>query len=109
MVRLNWGYSNFLGGVRLQVHRADAENAVSLLDEPIPETIEVEGVGEIQQPRCPKCQSLDVTYESMDKSVAYGTLFVIHIPVVISVDRWKCNACGQYWQEVPDEAQPAGE
>jgi hypothetical protein len=42
MVRINW--SNLLGGAKLLVNRADAEAATAVLDEPIPETLNVEGL-----------------------------------------------------------------
>ena len=37
MVRLHWGIANMLGGVKLQVKREDAEAALELLDQPVPE------------------------------------------------------------------------
>ena len=37
MVRLYWGIVNVLGGVKLQVEREDAELALELLEQPVPE------------------------------------------------------------------------
>jgi len=37
MVRLHWGIVNVLGGVKLQVKREDAEVALELLEQPVPE------------------------------------------------------------------------
>ena len=37
MVRLDWGASIVLGGVKLQVKPEDAETALVLLDQPVPE------------------------------------------------------------------------
>jgi putative signal transducing protein len=37
MVRLHWGIVNILGGVKLQVRRKDAEVALELLEQPVPE------------------------------------------------------------------------
>jgi hypothetical protein len=37
MVRLHWGIVNVLGGVKLQVKREDAEVALDLLEQPVPE------------------------------------------------------------------------
>src|SRR5579871_5879330 len=45
MVRLDWFYSNLVGGVKLAVKEEDAEAAVELLEQPIPANFEVEGVG----------------------------------------------------------------
>ena len=62
MVRMDWFISNLLGGIKLQVHPEDVEAATAILNQPIPESLEVEGVGDYEQPRCPKCHSLDVSY-----------------------------------------------
>ena len=37
MVRLHWGIVSVLGGVKLQVKREDAEVALELLEQPVPE------------------------------------------------------------------------
>ena len=37
MVRLDWGISIVLGGVKLKVKPEDAEDAVVFLDQPVPE------------------------------------------------------------------------
>lgn len=57
LVRLDWFISNFIGGIKLNVHPADEAIARKLLDEPILEGLYVQGVGLYEQPRCPKCQS----------------------------------------------------
>jgi len=54
LVRMDWLYSNL-------VDKANAEEANGLLNGPIPKTREVEGVGQYEQPHCPRCQSLDTT------------------------------------------------
>ena len=41
MVRINW--SNLVGGAKLLVNREDADAATAILDEPIPENLDVEG------------------------------------------------------------------
>jgi hypothetical protein len=46
MVRMDWFISNLLGGVKLLVNREDAEAATTMLDEPTPQLLDVEGVGE---------------------------------------------------------------
>jgi hypothetical protein len=45
MVRMDWFISNMLGGVKLAVNREDVEAAIAILDEPTPETHDVEGFG----------------------------------------------------------------
>jgi wobble nucleotide-excising tRNase len=64
MVRLDWFYSNAIGGIKLLVNRDDVETAEQVLTSPIPENFEAEGVGTYEQPKCPKCGSLDVNSRS---------------------------------------------
>jgi ribosomal protein S27E len=80
MIRMDWFISNLLGGIKLKVSPEDAEAAREILNQPIPEMLDVEGVGNFEQPKCPQCQSLDVTY------VEYAR-------------RWICNSCGSAWDE----------
>ena len=107
MVRMDWFISNLLGGVKLLVNREDAESATAILDEPTPELLDVEGVGEYQQPRCPECQSLDANFEQLNRKVAYTTAW-IGIPIPLHTTAWTCQSCGHRWQERdPDEPEPS--
>lgn len=101
MVRMDWFISNLLGGVKLRVNPEDVEVATELLDQPIPETLEVEGVGEYQQPHCPKCKSLDITFEPLNKPILYGSAF-LGAPVPIPRNLWKCESCGHTWRDAAD-------
>ncbi|HEX4002430.1 MAG TPA: hypothetical protein VHX36_07255 [Candidatus Acidoferrales bacterium] len=103
-IRMDWLWSNALGGVKLWVREKDAADAANLLDQQRPEAFEVEGVGEYKQPHCPNCGSMDVTFEGLNKRAAYATLigtwllgFVPAIPFKHA--DWKCHACGQRWKE----------
>jgi putative signal transducing protein len=98
MVRLDWFISNLVGGAKLQVKPEEAEAARAVLDQPIPENFEVEGAGEYQQPDCPKCHSVNVTYEGLNKPLAYATAYV-GVPLPIRRDSWKCESCGCRWKE----------
>ena len=97
MVRMDWFISNGLGGVKLVVGREDAEAATALLDDPVPETLDVEGVGEYVQPRCPECQSLDVSYTSA----------WIGLPIPLHDRSWTCRTCGHHWED-SDPIEPGG-
>lgn len=101
MVRLDWFISNLLGGVKLQVKPEDGEAANEILSQPIPEGFEVEGFGDYQQPRCPQCESLDVSFEELNKPIAYGGLFV-NVPLPIHRKGWTCHSCGERWQVAED-------
>jgi hypothetical protein len=80
MIRMDWFISNLLGGIKLKVRAEDAEAASEILNQPIPAVLDVEGVGNFEQPQCPQCQSLDVTYMEYKRG-------------------WTCGACGNEWQE----------
>lgn len=104
MVRMNWFVSNLLGGVKILVNREDAEAAAAILDKPTPETLDVEGVGEYEQPRCPECQSLDVNFEQLNKKVAYTSAW-LGVPIPLHTKAWTCRSCGHRWQD-PDSVEP---
>jgi hypothetical protein len=106
MVRMNWFISNLLGGVKLLVNQEDAEAAGAILDQPIPETLDVEGIGEHKQPRCPECQSLDVSFESLNKGISYTTAS-IGLPIPLHDKGWRCRGCGHRWQG-PESLAPRG-
>jgi hypothetical protein len=105
-VRMDWFWSNLLGGIKLWVRLRDADDAADLLDQGIPESFDVEGVGEYVQPRCPNCQSYDVSFEGLIKRVAYFCLFV-GLPVPLKRRGWKCDSCGRAWAEPRDTPQQA--
>ena len=101
MVRMDWFISNLLGGVKLQVRPEDVDAADEILNQPIPDGFDVEGVGDYQQPRCPKCESLDISFEELNKLIAYGGLFV-NVPLPVHRKGWTCHSCGQRWEVVED-------
>src|SRR5438270_387890 len=70
MVRMDWFYSNLIGGIKLKVQPGDVDAANEILSQPIPEAIEVEGI-DYEQPKCPQCQSLDISYRQLNKLVSY--------------------------------------
>jgi XTP/dITP diphosphohydrolase len=110
MVRMDWFYSNLIGGVRLQVPEDEVGDAEQVLAELPPPFIGPEGVGsQYAQPICPQCGSIDVIHENRPGGVTYAALYFLSVPVVSGVDRMKCNACGATWEpssdSLPEEAQ----
>jgi hypothetical protein len=95
-VRMDWFWSNAIGGVKLLVRREDAAEAARLLNQPIPERLDVPDVGEFDQPTCPGCGSLDVSLDELHKA-SYGSIF-IGFPLPIQRSGWKCHACGNTWE-----------
>lgn len=98
LVRLDWFISNFIGGIKLKVSVADAENAQKILDEPILEGLYVQGVGLYEQPRCPKCRSLDVNFQPLDRPIAYMSAF-LRVPLPVQRPGWLCRSCDAEWQD----------
>ncbi len=87
-----------------KVKPEDAEAAVEVLDQPIPEGFEVEGIGNYEQPRCPHCGSLDISHEGgIDKRFALPGLFLGGIPIPVTRNVWKCRSCSHEWHENPSD------
>jgi hypothetical protein len=98
MIRLDWLISNALGGIKVWTRGNEASEARELLAAAIPETFEVEGIGAYQQPKCPNCGSLDVSFDELDRKIAHlGLLTGIPVPAVKG--GWNCHDCGHTWDE----------
>jgi hypothetical protein len=98
MIRMDWFISNLLGGIKLKVRAEDAEAASEILNQPIPEMLDVEGVGNFEQPKCPRCQSLDVRCDELNKGISYLTAYA-GVPIPVYKKGWTCHACGNEWEE----------
>lgn len=97
MVRMDWYMSNWFGGIKLAVKEEDAEAAEALLEAPIPEQFDVVGVGQYQQPKCPKCDSPNIAFEDLNRPLALTGL-AFSIPVAVRSKIWKCDSCGHEWR-----------
>src|SRR5271169_1994853 len=104
MVRLDWFISNLLGGVKLQVRPEDAAVAEEILSQPIPENFEVPGIGDYEQPRCPKCQSLEVNFQEVTPA-AYVSAY-LNVPIPFHRRAWRCHSCDAEWED--DGVEGAG-
>lgn len=98
MVRLDWFYSNAIGGIKLMVDRENMDVAEQVLSQPIPENFEAEGIGPYEQPKCPECGSLDITFQEINKPVAFVTAY-FGVPVPLKRKAWKCQSCDAEWEE----------
>jgi hypothetical protein len=98
VVRLDWFWSNLIGGVKLKVEPSDAGPAAEILSQPIPDKIDVAGIGEYQQPECPNCQSLDVTFKELNRPLSYATLW-LNVPIPFYRKAWRCHSCKIEWEE----------
>jgi hypothetical protein len=103
MVRLDWFWSNLVGGIKLWVRQEDAGTAAELLAQEVPEELEVEGVGKYQQPRCPACMSFDISFEELNKRAAWTAARLFGVP--LKRHGWRCHSCRHQWEE-SDAAPP---
>jgi hypothetical protein len=102
-VRMDWLWSNALGGVRLFVKDSDASAAEELLNQSFQDSFEVEGQERFTQPRCPVCQSFDVSYKGLHKRIAYASI-ILQVPIPLSRLGWRCASCGHMWEDPDDVA-----
>jgi hypothetical protein len=90
--------------VKLLVKPEDVEAALQVLTQPIPDDFDVDGVGDYQQPRCPKCNSLDVSFEELNKPIALGSVFA-NLPLPVHKKGWNCHSCRHQWQDEEEDDQ----
>ena len=105
LVRLDWLWSNLVGGVKLNVEASEAESALQILNQSIPEKIEVAGMGEYEQPHCPNCQSLDITFKELNRPVAYASLW-LNVPLPVHRKAWRCHSCNVEWEDEEQAPSP---
>jgi hypothetical protein len=104
-IRMDWLWSNLLGGVKLCVKPEDADAAAQILSQEIPEKFSVEGAEDFEQPRCPQCQSLNISYDDLNKPATYACTFVLSVPIQVSCRRWNCQSCGYVWDQTDEESK----
>ena len=103
-IRMDWFMSNMIGNMRLQVREDDADSAQEILGQQVPEDFEIGADGEkFEQPRCPKCGSVDIEFEGVNRGLGLISAYAIGVPLPLRSDMWKCNHCGAEWRE-SDEA-----
>ncbi len=102
LARMEWQYSNLLGGIRLQVEAGNADAALEVLSQPIPEAIPFDEYAEFQQPHCPRCGSIEISFLGPDRRAALASVTLLSLPLPSGGESWTCNACGAHWQEIDD-------
>lgn len=104
LVRMDWFYSNMVGGMRLQVDENDEAAAREILEERAPRTIEYSAEEAFVQPTCPKCGSAEITLgDGTERGRSLVALAVIAIPVPPRKAMWHCEACGTEWVDAEKE------
>lgn len=97
MVRMDWFYSNAIGGIKLLIKAEEAESAEQILSHPIPEHFDVTDVGVFEQPKCPHCGSLDINFRELQSS-AYLSM-ALSVPIPFHRRAWRCHACDVEWED----------
>ena len=108
LVRMDWFYSNLVGGLRLQVDECNEAAAREILEEGAPETITYGEEEVYVQPTCPKCGSAEITLGSgTERGRSLVVLYVLSIPVPPRQATWHCEACGAQWVDAGN-GEPLG-
>jgi len=103
LVRMDWFYSNLVGGMRLQVDERDVAAAREILEERVPGTITYGQEDAYVQPTCPKCGSAEITLGSgTERGRSLVALYILSIPVPPREAAWHCEACGAQWADAGD-------
>jgi len=104
LVRMDWFYSNLVGGMRLQVDERDEAVARQFLEKGTPETI-MYGEEEVYvQPTCPKCGSTQISLGGgTERGRSLVALYILAIPVPPREAAWHCEACGAQWVDTGNE------
>jgi hypothetical protein len=108
LVRMDWFYSNMVGGMRLQVDERDEAAAREILEERAPETITY-GEEEVYiQPTCPKCGSAEITLgNGTESGRSFVALSLLAIPVPPRKAAWHCEICSAQWVDAGN-GEPLG-
>jgi Putative prokaryotic signal transducing protein len=103
LVRMDWFYSNMVGGMRLQVDEHDETAAREILEAATTQTITYGEEEVYVQPTCPKCGSVEVTLgDGTERGRSFVALAVLGIPVPPREAAWHCEACGAHWAHAED-------
>jgi len=110
LVRMDWFYSNLVGGMRLQVGENDEAAALEILAEAAPHTIPYSEEEVYVQPTCPKCGSVEIRFGGgTERGRSLVALYALAIPVPPRETAWHCEACGAQWLDTEnDEMKPEG-
>jgi hypothetical protein len=103
IIRMDWLWSNLLGGIKLRVSAEDAKSATELLDQNTPEYFQVDGAGDYKQPRCPQCGSVEVSFGEAGRRLSYVTV-ALGMPLPVKRGGWKCHSCGHSWEDSAPES-----
>ncbi len=101
LVAMNWLYSNVIGGVKLQVKEQDVERALEILGiepEDFEDVIDDFGEEEVEDERCPHCNSSNIHYEKYAIPAVFASWLLLSFPLPFLKRKWKCANCDYRWK-----------
>lgn len=105
VVRMDWFYSNAVGGVKVLVPPANLEHALEILDSP---TTPTDGPMPADSETCPRCgivaRSIPIVF---GKRWAILVWLTTSLPVWPLLRRCRCDACGHVWKPRPSGTEIA--
>jgi hypothetical protein len=99
LIRMDWLWSNLLGGVKLRVRPEDADAAAGLLALDFTVRGNPEEGDEHEQSHCPGCHAVGMPFAELNKFAAAAGAVSHRVSVPLSRRRWKCRSCGHEWPE----------
>lgn len=82
-VSVGWGFSNAMGGIRLQVAAEDEKAAREVLSQSAPDQFATDTGEDFVQPVCPQCGSIDVIANDHKRTASEAA--------------WRCMECDATW------------
>ena len=101
----DWLISTALGGVKVQVPRAEAEAAREVLEQLAQGAYALDETT-VDEPHCPRCGSRQVSRPRGRWKLAFVGLMFFKLPLPFRTDTLRCEDCGYRWQPVATEEEP---
>ena len=95
-INANWLYSQALGGVRLLVSAAQADEAADLLSRDFSKDVEAQFGKELEN--CPNCGSQNHEIFTKGKLPAFVVFILIGFPLFFYKHGLRCLDCDEFWQ-----------
>ena len=97
-VAMYWLYSNAIGGVKLQVPKSLAQQAVEILSST---SSCFDAVAKEDNVVCPRCGDRNTAVIRRGRRWAFLTWLLLGFPAFWPPKRCRCSDCGHVWKERP--------
>lgn len=95
LIRMNWLYSNALGGAKVKVHEDRVEAAEEIIQAIEAGEYELSTTEDQVPGKCPYCEAMSVRPSTRSWTVSFLSFFFFHVPIPFRRNRWKCDHCGR--------------